>query len=115
MSLSSLLTNPTTETIIEVYVANMMFSAFVQSLPAPDKIWVIDLDKNPTVGRIIYTIFYNLLSALASDFKSFQKVLPQPTNTLFSQTTTLPGKTIITEGISTTNGNPVKKTDPLNG
>lgn len=63
----NILTNPTTEVIVEVYIAYQVFSAVVQSLPQPAEI-----------GGIWYKSIYNFLSILAADFKSFTKSLPAP-------------------------------------
>ena len=60
MTLSSLLQNPTTETVFIVYIINQVFSAMVQSLPNPKEF-----------GGIWYKSFYNFLTILAADFKSF--------------------------------------------
>ena len=56
----NILTNPTTQVLTEAYIAFQLFSALVQSLPQPAE-----------VGGIWYKSFYNFLSILAADFKSF--------------------------------------------
>lgn len=52
--------SPTTETVILVYVALQVYSALVQSLPSPTE-----------YGGVWYKAFYNFLSILGADFKSF--------------------------------------------
>ena len=54
------LQSPTTETIILVYVAFQLYSAAVQSLPSPTEF-----------GGVWYKAFYNFLSIIGADFKSF--------------------------------------------
>jgi hypothetical protein len=73
----SFLSSPTTLTLAEGYIAFQLFSAVVQSLPQPTE-----------VGGIWYKSFYNFLSILVADFKSFlssKGALPLP-----------PGSTITT-------------------
>lgn len=70
-SIGSFLTNPTTATVLEVYIVLAVFSAFVQSLPPVEKI-----------NNVWYTFFVSFLSILASDFKTFSKSLPAPPITL---------------------------------
>jgi hypothetical protein len=64
----SFLTSPTFTTGVEVYLALMLYSAFVQNLPNPS-----------TYGGVWYKAIYGFLSVLASDFKSFAASLPSST------------------------------------
>lgn len=54
------LTNPMFQGAAGMYIAQQLFSAIVQSLPNPSE-----------YGGIWYKAFYNFLSILAVDFKSF--------------------------------------------
>ena len=84
----NILTNPTTEVIVEVYIAYQVFSALVQSLPQPAEI-----------GGIWYKSIYNFLSILAADFKSFTKSLPAPP---FISAAQAAGQSAVTSTLSTT-------------
>jgi len=79
----SIQNSPVTLTLTEAYIAFQVVSALVQSLPAPS--------ENPTkTGGILYKIFYNFVSILVADFKSFmqsktgvpQEVQPQGVGTV---------------------------------
>ena len=83
------LTNPTTQTVLEVYIAFYIFSALVQSLPDPS-----------AVGGIWYKAFYNFLTIIASDFKSFIKTIPT-TSTTSTTAATIQPSGAVTE-VSTT-------------
>jgi hypothetical protein len=63
MDFTTILTSPTTTTVLWTYIAYQIFSAIVQSLPPSEKI-----------NNVWYTAVVNFLSILAADFKSFVKV-----------------------------------------
>ena len=78
MNIASLLTNPTTEVIMEVWIGNALLSALVQSLPQPGK-------GEGQVNGIIYNSIYNFLTILILDFKSFtQTFIPASGTTVSS-------------------------------
>jgi hypothetical protein len=59
------------EQAMMLYIANMLASAFVQSLP------------EPTVGsNVLYKVMYKFLSLVVTDFKSFGAAVPVPTGTV---------------------------------
>jgi hypothetical protein len=76
----SFLTNPTTQTVLEVYIAFMIASAFVQSLPDPSNF--------TGFGGIMYRSFYNFCSVIVTDFKSFVKTPPAGVTTTNTATLT---------------------------
>ena len=84
----SFLSNPTTQTVLEVYIVFMIASAFVQSLPDPSNF--------SGFGGLIYKSFFNFCSVLITDFKSFVKT-PAGTTTTSSATLTTNSNTT-TEG-----------------
>jgi hypothetical protein len=78
-TLSSILTNPTTLVMAEMYIAFQIASAFVQSLPTPAE-W--------PQGGIWYKAFSNFLNILIADFKSFLASKGTTTATVTQSTTT---------------------------
>lgn len=77
------LQSPTAETILLVYVAYQLFSALIQSLPTPAEF-----------GGVWYKAFYNFLSILIGDFKSF--ISKNPAFAAVSSSTTSGPSGIIT-------------------
>ena len=54
------------ESATAMYIGMQIYNALVQSLPNPDSL------PNPnSTGGIVYRTFYNFLSIIGNDFKSF--------------------------------------------
>lgn len=64
--LTGISTEKLTLIILIVHVLEGVYSAAIQSLPSPD-----------IYGGIWYRAFYNFLTVIAADFKSFNSTLPQ--------------------------------------
>jgi hypothetical protein len=59
------------EQAMMLYIANMLASAFVQSLPEPT-----------AESNVLYKVMYKFLSLVVTDFKSFGAAVPVPTGTV---------------------------------
>lgn len=91
---------------LEMYIALQLYSALVQSLPAPPA-------DPKTVGGITYKSVYNFLSIVGTDFKSFMaSKTAAPAAGPFTIGTTIaggalqsPGQYIVTGKANSTPGN----------
>jgi hypothetical protein len=59
------------EQAMMLYIANMLASAFVQSLPEPT-----------AQSNVMYKVMYKFLSLVVTDFKSFGAAVPVPGGTV---------------------------------
>lgn len=87
------LSNATTQHVMAAYIAFQLYSAIIQSLPAPDTY---------PQGGIWYKAFYNFLSVLAADFKSIQTKLPGFTESSTVLTQSPAGASVTTTSVSGT-------------